>query len=554
MAIQNNLPIEVTTINNAQGISPMVPADTHSTSSQEAIEPVLPYQSDADMMEAADENPLVTANTDSLTILRQQLQKASQRFARGVSNHLPMDQLESLRNEASHILNCIKCLLEVQTYYDPPNIEATQQLVNQSSTRFDHFIPNGLPTWQWVGNVWRMDVEVHDSVEDLLDTFTLIALKGRSLNWDEARSIIVNTYAIQDAAQTLNNIDQLLTIKMQQNESIVAFTDRFQRIRRAAKWQDDIRAAVLFKRVLPLALCKEVSRSLLNLPLNQQDSVYKVSAKARTVISNICNDEAMTAGVTKRNITTQSSATPISFVSGVEKSIHNPKNASGLSKQGQPQFKPKSKCFVHGKGNHTSEQCKVLKRITTANTATTTTKITLLTSSKKNCYKCSANILWNPGHATTCSRDKVERFNGPTKTFHSARFSCVHNRSKPSPAAVNLNDQEYNHGNIDIDLSSLPTNYDYSGASFSSIDITFANKNNININNNVSGSIIFATNDNKGKRLGTTSKALSLIYEKNKTAYRSPYRIPLKLMPVMRECVDTWLKDEMIEYASPSLE
>ncbi|KAG1054854.1 hypothetical protein G6F43_003142 [Rhizopus delemar] len=226
----------------------------------------------------------------------------------------------------------------------------------------------------------------------------------------------------------------------------------------------------------------------------------------------------MTAGVTKRNITTQSSATPISFVSGVEKSIHNPKNASGLSKQGQPQFKPKSKCFVHGKGNHTSEQCKVLKRITTANTATTTTKITLLTSSKKNCYKCSANILWNPGHATTCSRDKVERFNGPTKTFHSARFSCVHNRSKPSPAAVNLNDQEYNHGNMDIDLSSLPTNYDYSGASFSSIDITFANKNNININNNVSSSIIFATNDNKGKRLGTTSKALSLIYGNNDDA------------------------------------
>ncbi|KAG1141161.1 hypothetical protein G6F36_015738 [Rhizopus arrhizus] len=90
----------------------------------------------------------------------------------------------------------------------------------------------------------------------------------------------------------------------------------------------------------------------------------------------------MAAGVTKRNITTQSSATPISFVSGVEKSIHNPKNASGLSKQGQPQFKPKSKCFVHGKGNHTSEQCKVLKRITTANTATTTTKIPLLTSTE----------------------------------------------------------------------------------------------------------------------------------------------------------------------------
>ncbi|KAG1436022.1 hypothetical protein G6F56_013735 [Rhizopus delemar] len=111
-------------------------------------------------------------------------------------------------------------------------------------------------------------------------------LKGRSLNWDEARAIIINTYATQDVAQTLNNIDQLLTIKMQQDESIEAFTDRFQRIRRAAKWQDDIRTAALFKRALPIALYKEVSRSLLNLPLNQQDSVCKVSAKARTVISS----------------------------------------------------------------------------------------------------------------------------------------------------------------------------------------------------------------------------------------------------------------------------
>ncbi|KAG0891173.1 hypothetical protein G6F33_014133 [Rhizopus arrhizus] len=149
MAIQNNLPMEITTINNAQDISPMVPVDTHSTSSQEATEPVLPYQNDADMMETADENPLVTSNIDSLTILRQQLQEVSQRFARGVSNHLPMDQLESLRNEASHIANCIKYLLEVQTYCDPPKVETTQQYINQSSSRFDHFIPNDLPTWQW---------------------------------------------------------------------------------------------------------------------------------------------------------------------------------------------------------------------------------------------------------------------------------------------------------------------------------------------------------------------------------------------------------------------
>ncbi|KAG1439414.1 hypothetical protein G6F55_013736 [Rhizopus delemar] len=106
----------------------------------------------------------------------------------------------------------------------------------------------------------------------------------------------------------------------------------------------------------------------------------------------------MAAGVTKRNITNQSSANPISFVSGAEKSMHNPKNASGPSKQGQPQFKPKSKCLVHGNGNHTTEQCKVLKRTATA--ATITTKVTPPTSStKKNRYKCSTNVPWSPDHA-----------------------------------------------------------------------------------------------------------------------------------------------------------
>ncbi|KAG0773537.1 hypothetical protein G6F22_014795 [Rhizopus arrhizus] len=194
--------------------------------------------------------------------------------------------------------------------------------------------------------------------------------------------------------------------------------------------------------------------------------------------------------------------------------------------------------------------CSWIATANTATTATTAIKVTPPTITKKNCYKCSANVPWSPDHATTCSRDKVKRFNSPTKAFRSARFSGHHNRSKHSPAAVNLNDQEHSHGSMDIDISSLPTNYDCkkktskqnevktnhslyvpitienidtfalvdSGASFSSIDITFANKNNININNNVSGSIIFATNDNKSKRLGTTSKALSLIYGDNDDA------------------------------------
>ncbi|KAG1530273.1 hypothetical protein G6F51_013889 [Rhizopus arrhizus] len=59
-------------------------------------------------------------------------------------------------------------------------------------------------------------------------------LKGRNLVWSEVRSIIVKTYAAQDVAQELEYMDQLLSLKMVPAESIEAFTDRFQRIRRAA--------------------------------------------------------------------------------------------------------------------------------------------------------------------------------------------------------------------------------------------------------------------------------------------------------------------------------
>ncbi|KAG1018044.1 hypothetical protein G6F43_014406 [Rhizopus delemar] len=78
---------------------------------------------------------------------------------------------------------------------------------------------------------------------------------------------------------------------MGSSESIEAFTDRFQRIRRAAKWDDDIKTASIYKRALPAFLRKEVSRSLLNLGRDQQNSVTKVAAKARMVLtSNLCSE------------------------------------------------------------------------------------------------------------------------------------------------------------------------------------------------------------------------------------------------------------------------
>ncbi|KAG0809320.1 hypothetical protein G6F17_013750 [Rhizopus arrhizus] len=155
-------------------------------------------------------------------------------------------------------------------------------------------------------------------------------LKGRSLTWSEVRKIIVKTYAAQDVAQELEYMDQLLSLKMLSTESIEAFTDRFQRIRRAAKWDDDIRTASIYKRALPGFLRQEVSRSLLNLGRDQQDSVTKVAAKARMVLSsNLCSESGSS---NRQDSGLKPSSSPL-LLKGTEASKYNPNNLETLNNQ-----------------------------------------------------------------------------------------------------------------------------------------------------------------------------------------------------------------------------
>ncbi|KAG1036455.1 hypothetical protein G6F43_013047 [Rhizopus delemar] len=270
---------------------------------------------------------LEDSSVDAVMNLRVTLESLRQQLARAVMAGAAQEDLLKLQERAVNIQNCIKFLDEAQAFCVPPppaisEASFSADLTNRNHPpRLNHLIPSDLPVWQWRGNIWRKDADVHDSVEDLLDTFSLIiesnglsidaswsrlvpikmnrdqrswfneVLKGRNLVWSEVRKIIVKTYAAQDVAQELEYMDQLLSLKMVSTESIEAFTDRFQRNRRAAKWDDDIRTASIYKRALPAFLRQEVSRSLLNLGRDQQDSVAKVAAKARVVLSsNLCSE------------------------------------------------------------------------------------------------------------------------------------------------------------------------------------------------------------------------------------------------------------------------
>ncbi|KAG1318289.1 hypothetical protein G6F62_012434 [Rhizopus arrhizus] len=245
------------------------------------------------------ENSQIEDNSpvDAVIGLRVTLEGLRQQIARAVISGASQEDLRKLQERAVSIKNCIVFLDEAQTFCVTPSLSANESIPGPklSNTtiypRSDHIIPSDLPVWQWRGNVWKKDADIHDSVEDLLDTFSLIVesnglsadaswsrlvpikmnrdqrswfnevLKGRDLTWSEVRKIIVKTYATQDVAQELEHMDQLLSLKMLSTESIESFTDRFQRIRRAAKWDDDIKTASIYKRALPPFLRQEVSRS-----------------------------------------------------------------------------------------------------------------------------------------------------------------------------------------------------------------------------------------------------------------------------------------------------
>ncbi|EIE92710.1 hypothetical protein RO3G_17422 [Rhizopus delemar RA 99-880] len=455
-------------------------------------------------------------------------------------------------------------------------------------------------------------------------------------------------------------MDQLLSLKMVSTESIEAFTDRFQRIRRAAKWDDDIKTASIYKRALPNFLRQEVSRSLLNLGRDQQDSVTKVAAKARMVLSsNLCSE----VGNPSRQESIHPKAPSSSLLtSGTEASKYNPKNFNspstllGTVKKHSPvgNMKNKFRCAIHGLANHPTEKCNKYKDLLNKNTTAmnssygTSSPSLSFVSAAKNCFRCFENVPWSKEHAARCPRDKP--YQGPSKAIRSARLDIkrpngnkpnltITPQARPQQASSKVSSGDSNL--MDVDDEGYPVNYDF--------------------DRNVSGSVILATSDNVSKRFGTTKFPLSVIYGDNdnnlihtshsfevlplsldtevvigldlmhklnilvtnlairhpnlapvidkeitddtpepnkapfgtpeqqahfhnavkpfvdqnalipknsfctvpesvirldtvkgKTAYRAPYRTPFKLLPIMRECIDTWLKDEVIECASPN--
>ncbi|KAL4210559.1 hypothetical protein CU097_013364 [Rhizopus azygosporus] len=285
--------------------------------------------------------------------------------------------------------------------------------------------------------------ESTDAIEDFRLTLKNLIQKlarGIALNApsDELK-IKIKTYTAQDVAQELDQMDQLLSLKMVASESVEAFTGRFQCTFCAAKWDDDMRTTTIFKRTLPAFLRQEISRSLLNLSRDQQDTVNKVTTK--TQLKNA--QRGMNLGVFK------------SFTPGTTKN--------------------KFQCAVHGLANHPTEKCKRYKYFltnhahpsgtSTAPAATPTGSGTASPSSGSNiCFHCTGNISWSREHAAVCPHDKSNL--RPARAICSARLVSAFSSSAPAPTratapTVETNQLPDSNGMMDINDNGFPVDYNY---------------------------------------------------------------------------------------------
>ncbi|KAG0761189.1 hypothetical protein G6F62_013740 [Rhizopus arrhizus] len=107
---------------------------------------------------------------DAVTDLRVTLESLRQQIARAVISGASQEDLRKLQERAVSIKNCIIFLDEAQAFCVTPSLSASESIPGPKSSnttiypRSDHIIPSDLPIWQWRGNVWKKDADIHDSL------------------------------------------------------------------------------------------------------------------------------------------------------------------------------------------------------------------------------------------------------------------------------------------------------------------------------------------------------------------------------------------------------
>ncbi|KAG1441389.1 hypothetical protein G6F56_011507 [Rhizopus delemar] len=187
-------------------------------------------------------------------------------------------------------------------------------------------VPTDLPLFQWGNQVVDSTKPVFNTVEEFITRFEIIlrshgqdldsnwyrllprcltsgqldwfteALGDKSdLCWKDAASKLLSNYGPDDALKEYNASNNLMNMRMEESESVEAYTERFQRTRIISNFPDDRFSAHLYANSLIPFLSYQVLIYFAEC-IPSMTSVEPVASKARNLSQHLLNNPHLVAG------------------------------------------------------------------------------------------------------------------------------------------------------------------------------------------------------------------------------------------------------------------
>ncbi|OAD73082.1 hypothetical protein PHYBLDRAFT_71588 [Phycomyces blakesleeanus NRRL 1555(-)] len=347
--------------------------------------PVLTAQSDLSMMEAPVNNQVINhadRTLQAIDRLREMLATCSSALADAIEHNMPEENKNSIRQTIAATEGDLVMLISAHGHLVRSSPVQAEQTAPQS-----RLVPRELPVFQWQGNEWDHTQKVYASIEECLDKFEdvlhsysmdlnvdwhrllpiVLSREQRSwfdnylrsspeLPWSFARDAFIKAYGINDLERRVQLTHELMLMRMRTTESVSNYTDRYQRVRREADVADNMQAAIAYTSTLLPELARQVSLLQVNMPREKRDTIDKAASLARSIYSTVFLTARSNEPVARAHTLGSEQVSRTSSSSSAGRS-------SGSSRE-NAQSRERSthkRCSLHGKGNHDTEDCRILK-------------------------------------------------------------------------------------------------------------------------------------------------------------------------------------------------
>ncbi|OAD71732.1 hypothetical protein PHYBLDRAFT_147489 [Phycomyces blakesleeanus NRRL 1555(-)] len=390
---------------------------------------VLSAQTDLSRMDAS-ANTQADTSLETIGRICNVLATCSTALADAIEQNLSEERKNQIRQTITTIEGDLTILISAHGHLLHSSLSPAEQETHQSCV-----VPREMPIFQWQGNEWDTTQKVYSSIEECFEKLEDVLHSSPELHWSFARDAFICVYGINDLERQVQLTHELMLMRMRATES--------------AKVADNMQAAIAYTATLLPELACQVSLLQVNMPREKWDTIEKAASLARSIYNTVPHTP-----------TRPSSACSSSFFREITQSCERSSS---------------KKCSLHGKGNHDTEDCCILKTALATKGGNWVEKTPHINKYVGSTPCCWCGEVWSCKHCCT-SVSGSSSFLGSVSgsSQRSAPHFAVH-----SVYAV-TNNSTFLEASSSEDDQSMVMNFEqcspYTGATISSVNIKLCSK------------------------------------------------------------------------------